>query len=201
MLRRVRSSRALLLLAALLAGQWLLGCTNLCTKRLYLYRDTPEKGQAPANMALLITDPNLAKAVMASPPSGLGAGCEWAEEKPAYETSAYLLSIDGFDGKPVYQGLCMDTTPTYACEVRPGPREVRVRMDLFGPWGHENKKEIKKLTLEPGKTYFFRPDSGELQNKNFLLKVDSLPDAYTPELRARVVDWERTHSKGRELAD
>ncbi|MBI4795619.1 MAG: hypothetical protein HY790_07235 [Deltaproteobacteria bacterium] len=201
MLRYARTNRALLLLVAVLVGQWLLGCTNLCTKRLYLYRDAPEKRQAPANMTLLITDPNLARAVMAGRLSSLDAGCPWAEEKPAYEADAYRLSIDGFDGKPVYQGLCMDTTPTYACEVRPGSRQARLRLDLFGPWGHESKKEMINLTLEAGKSYFLRPDSEALQNKIFVLKVDSLPDAYTPELRARVGDWERRHSKGRDLAD
>ena len=201
MLRQMRSHPVLLLLGIFLAGQWLLGCASLCTKRLYLYRDAPEKRQTPAKMALLITDPNLARAVMASPPGSPGAGCQWAEEKPAHEADAYRLSIDGFDGNAVYQGLCMDITPTYACEARPGSRQVRVRLDLFGSWGHESKKEMINLTLEPGKSYFLRPDCGELQNKNFVLKVDSLPDAYTPELRARVVDWERRHKKGKSLAD
>lgn len=201
MLTRVRSKRLMVILVALLTSQWLSGCSSLCTKRLYVYRDTPEKRQAPANTALLITDPNLAQAVMAGPINSPGAGCQWAEEKLAHETDAYRLSIDGLDGKPVYQGLCLDTTPTYACEVRPGPRQVKVRLDLFGTWGHESKKETINLTLEPGKSYFFRPDCEALQNKNFVLKVDSLPDAYTPELRTRVVDWERRHSKGRDLAD
>jgi hypothetical protein len=143
----------------------------------------------------------MAQAVMGRPRVDQGAGCQWAEEKPSYEGDAYRLSIDGLDGKPVYQGLCLDTTPTYVCEVRSGPRQVRVRLDLFGSWGHESKKEVVKLHLEPGKCYFLRPDYEELKNKNLVLKVDSLPDAYTPELRARVVDWERTHSKGRSLAD
>lgn len=200
MLRHARNM-ALLLLAAILAGPWLPGCTNLCTKRLYLYRDAPEKRQAPTNMALLITDPNLARAVMAGPVSSPGAGCQWAEEKPGHEADAYRLSIERLDGQTIYQGLCMDTTPTYACEVRPGPRQVAVRLDLFGPWGHEKKTEVIRLSLEPGKSYFFRPDWEELTNRNLVLKVDSLPDAYTPELRNRVVDWERAHSQGRSLAE
>jgi hypothetical protein len=129
------------------------------------------------------------------------AGCPWAEEKPAYETDAYQLSLEALDGVPVYQGLCMDNPPTFACEVRPGPREVRARLDLFGPWGQEKKKEIVKLTLEPGKAYFLRPDWEALRNKNFVVKVDPLPEAYTPELRTKVVSWERTHWKGRELAE
>lgn len=193
--------RALLFLAAFLAGAWLLGCTNLCTKRLYLYRDTSEKRLAPANMALLIANPNLARAVSADPLSTPGPGGQWAEDKPGHETDAYRLSIDSLDGKVIYQGLCMDITPTDACEVKPGVREVMVRLDLFGPWGHEKKKEIIRLTLEPGKIYFFRPDPEELQKKNLALKVDPLKDAYTPALRAKVVDWERRHSQGRSLED
>jgi len=200
MMAKYWKGKALLFLAALLAGTWLLGCTNLCTKRLYLYRDTSEKRLAPANMALLIANPNLARAVstdaISIPPGG-----QWAGDKPGHETDAYRLSIEGLDGKVVYQGLCMDITPTDACEVKPGVREVMVRLDLFGPWGHEKKKEIVRLTLEPGKSYFFRPDAEALQQKNLALKVDVLKDAYTPELRARVVDWERRHSQGRSLED
>lgn len=200
MLRRVRNNGGLLLLVVISTILWFMGC-ELCTRRLYLYRDTPEKITPATNSALLITDPNMARAVMDRSHEYLSPGCQWAEEKPAYETDEYTLSIDRLDGKPVYQGLCLDTTPTYVCEVRPGPREVRVRLDLFGSWGREKKMEVTKLTLEPGKCYFLRPDGQELQNKNFVLKVDFLPDAYTPELRARVVDWERTHSKGRSLTD
>jgi hypothetical protein len=202
MLEFTRIKGILLVLAALLAGQGLLGCVDsLCTKRLYLYRDTPEKRQAPDNMALLITNPNLVKAVMPGYTGNLEAGCQWAEAKPAHETEVYLLSIEGLDGKPVYQGLCLDVTRTYACEVRPGSRQVMVRADLFGPWGHGKKVETVNVTLEPGKTYFFRLIGEDLKEDKFALQVDSLPAAYTPELRARVVDWERNHSTGRGLAD
>ena len=113
----------------------------------------------------------------------------------------YRLSMDRVDDKPVYQGLCMDTTPAYACEVRPGSRQVLLRLDIFGSWGQERVREVTRLTLEPGKCYFLRPDCAELKNRRLLLKVDPLPDAYTPELRARIADWERRHSKGRDLAD
>lgn len=202
MLRKVISNRALLILAALLAGQWLLvGCTSLCTKRLALYRDTPEKAQPPANMALLVTDPNLAKAVLTGSGSYQGDGCQWASEEQVQEGDVYRLSTDRVDGKPVYQGLCMDTTPTYACEVRPGLRQVQVRLDISGSWGQERVREGTRLTLEPGKCYFLRPDCAELKNRRLLLKVDPLPDAYTPELRGRIADWERRHSKGRDLPD
>jgi len=122
-------------------------------------------------------------------------------EEKVQEGDAYRLSLDRVDGKPVYQGLCLDTTPTLACEVRPGPRQVLVRLDMFGTWGHEKITEGARLTLEPGKCYFLRPDCAELKNRRLLLKVDPLPDAYTPELRGRIADWERRHSKGRDLAD
>ena len=46
---------------ALLAGVWLLaGCSELCTKRLYLYREAEAKGRPTSGQALLITDPQLA---------------------------------------------------------------------------------------------------------------------------------------------
>jgi len=202
MLRKVISNRALLILTALLAGQWLLvGCSSLCTKRLALYRDTPEKAQPPANMTLLITDPNMAKAVMTGSGSYQGNGCQWMSEEVVQEGDAYRLSMDRVDDKPVYQGLCMDTTPTYACEVRPGPRQVLLKLDIFGSWGQERVREVSRLTLEPGKCYFLRPDCEELKNRRLLLKVDPLPDAYTPQLRSRAAAWERGHEKGRDLAD
>ena len=200
MLRQVRNNRILVLLVVLPIILGFMGC-ELCNRRLYLYRDTPEKTAPASGLALLITDPNLARAVMSRSQDYLGKGCQWAEEKPAYESDEFRLSLDKLDGKPVYQGLCLDTTPTYACEVRPGSRELQVRLDLFGSWGRESKKEMTRVTLEPGKCYFLRPDCEALQNKNLVLKVEVLPEAYTPDLRARVVDWERRNSKGRSLAD
>jgi hypothetical protein len=202
MLRKMIRNRALLILAALLAGQGLLvGCASLCTKRLGLYRDTPAKAQPPANMALLIMDPNMAKAVFAGSGSYLGDGGQWMSEEVAQQGDVYRLSMDRVDDKPVYQGLCMDTTPTYACEVRPGSRQVLLKLDMFGSWGQERVREVTRLTLEPGKCYFLRPDWEELRNRRLLLKVEPVPDAYTPALRARVIGWERGHSKGRDLAD
>lgn len=201
MLRKVRSNRKLLLLVAILTSQWLLGCSSLCTKRLYIYRDTPAKRQAPTNMAFLISDPHMAQAIFPSPGNYPGGGCRWAPEQPAHETDAYRLSMDRWDGKPVYQGLCMDITPTYACEVRPGPRRAEIKIDLFGPWGRESLSEEVKINLEPGKCYFLRPDCEKLNDRHVALKLEPLPDAYTPELRARVVDWERKNSKGRGLED
>lgn len=200
MLRQVMRYKLGLILIALLTGSWLLvGCSNLCTKRLPLYRETAEKPQPPANMALLITNPNLVQAVM--PGSYTGPASGWAEERPSYDTDVYTLSMDALEGKVMYQGMCMDVTPTYACEVRPGSRQVTLRLDLFGSWGQEKVMETTRLNLEPGKCYFLRPDWDELKNHHFLLKVEPLAVAYTPELRSRVAAWERGHGKGRDLAD
>lgn len=200
MLRQVMRHRIGLILIALLTSLWLLGgCASLCTKRLPLYRDTAEKPLPPANMALLITNPNLVQAVM--PGSYTGPASGWAEERPSYDTDVYTLSMDALEGKVVYQGMCMDVTPTYACEVRPGSRQVTLRLDLFGSWGQEKVMETTRLNLEPGKCYFLRPDWDELKNHHLLLKVEPLAVAYTPELRSRLAAWERGHGKGRDLAD
>lgn len=189
-------------LLGLLAGLWLLaGCvSSLCTKRLYVYRDTAQKS-LPNSVALLITDPNIARALMPAASRDLEAGGRWAAEQLVQESDVYRLSIDELDGKVLYQGLCMDVTPTYACEVRPGTRQVRTRLDLFGLWGHEKVKEVTRLTLEPGGCYFLRPDADALKDKHLLLKVDRLPEPYTAELRARLIDWERKNSKNRNIAD
>jgi hypothetical protein len=201
MLRKLNRNRAWLILATLLAGVWLVGCASLCTKRLGLYRDTTEKAGAPAQMALLVTDPNLAKAVFTGSGSFQGDGGQWMSEEVVQIGDVYRLSMDWVDDKPVYQGLCMDTTPTYACEVRPGSRQVRIKLEMFGSWGQESVRQEARLTLETGKCYFLRPDWEELRNRRLLLKVEPLPEAYTPELRARVTAWERGHEKGRDLVD
>lgn len=201
MLRKVGSNRVLLLLMAVLISQWLPACSSLCTKRLFLYRDTPAKRKAPADMALLISDPQMAQAIFPGAGNFPGGGCQWAPEQPAHESDAYRLSLDSLDGKPVYQGMCLDTTPTYACEVRPGARQLGVRIDLFGPWGRESLKEEARVNLEQGRCYFLRPDCEKLKDRQLVLKMEPLPSAYTPELRARVVAWERQHSKGRSLEE
>ena len=202
MLRPKMGIRALVILAALLAGPGLLvGCASLCTKRLAIYRDTPEKSQPPANMALLVTDPDLAQAVMSGSGSYRGGGCQWASDEKVQEGDAYRLSMDRVDDKPVYQGLCLDTTSTYACEIRPGSRQVQLRLDLSGSWGQERVRETARLNLEPGKCYFLRPDCDELKNRRLLLKVEPLPEAYAPALRARVAAWVQSHEKGRDLVE
>ncbi|MFZ5450376.1 MAG: hypothetical protein ACOZF2_00680 [Thermodesulfobacteriota bacterium] len=199
--RLLKPGLTLLLLAALLSGSWLLGCSSLCTKHLYIYRDTPAKRQAPGQMALLITNPHIAQAIIPQAGNYLTTGCRWAPEQLAQESDAYRLSMDKFDGQAVYQGLCMDSTPTYACEVRPGSRQVQFKLELFGPWGRENLKEEARVTLEPGKAYFLGPDCGKLGERQFVLQAVPLPEPYTPELRSRLVAWERQHSPGRGLED
>ena len=185
------------LVVALLAGPWLLaGCpSSLCTKHLFLFRDAEHK-QAPSQLALLITDPNLANAVLSKPTGYAEAGYRWAPEQLAQDEEGYRLSMERVDDKPVYQGLCLDTLPTYACEMRPGPRRVLLRFDLFGPWGQEKIKETAQLTLEPGRCYFLRPDPEAMKEKRLVLKVDPLPDPYNPQLRARMIDYQRRHMKG-----
>jgi hypothetical protein len=189
-------------LLTLLAAQWLfIGCTALCTKRLYLYRDTPEKNRPTSEMALLITDPDLASAVSRAPKRYFEEGCQWAAEQMPLDAEAYRLSIQDLDGKPIYQGLCLDTTPTFACEVRPGERQVRIRLDLSGSWGRESIKEVQRVTLAPGGCYFLRADCESLKNRRLSLKVERLPDSYSPELRSRLIDWRRQHSSGHSLVD
>jgi hypothetical protein len=193
---------ASLALWAFLAGMLLLiGCTSLCNKRLLLFRETPQKLVPTSGQALLITDPELANALLGTPKRYPGEGCQWAPEQLAHETDAFRLSIPGLDGKVTYQGLCMDTAPTYACEVRPGPRQVQLRLDMFGPWGRESVTEVARLNLEPGGCYFLRPDCEALKSRRLLLKVDRLPEPYTAELRARVIDWSRRNTKDRTIAD
>ncbi|MEW6387661.1 MAG: hypothetical protein AB1491_09135 [Thermodesulfobacteriota bacterium] len=175
------------------------GCA-LCTKRLYLYRDTPEKRVPTSELALLIADPNLAKAVSAAPPH-IEEGCQWAAEPMPLDAEGYRLTILDLDGKPLYQGLCLDTTPTEVCEVRPGERQMRTRLDLSGPWGREGIKEVTRISLAPGGCYFLTADCQAMKNRTFVLKVERLPDSYTPALRSRVIDWVRQHSTGRTLVD
>ena len=188
-----RHRHTLRLWLGLAASLWLLAGCALCTKHLYLYRDTPQK-MPPAEMALLIADPNLAQAALPGANLDLG-GAQWAPEQPSYQTEAYRLSIENLDGQKVYQGLCLDTTPTYAVEMRPGSRRIAGRAELLGPGGQEKFNDSVQVNLQAGKVYFIRPDWTELQNKRLVLKVESLPGTYTPEVRARVIDRQRQTDK------
>ena len=149
----LRNSAVLLLLALLAAAGLLAGCLdNLCTKRLYIYRDVEPKSLPPADMALLIADPAIVAAVIPEAASKISQGLPWAPEQPAYASDFYQLSIDGLDGRRVYQGLCLNITPSYVCEVRPGSRQVMASLKLMGPWGQQHVKDNAALTLEPGRT-------------------------------------------------
>jgi hypothetical protein len=184
-----RHRRTLRLWLGLVASLWLLAGCALCTKHLYLDRDTPQK-MPPAETALLIADPNLAQAAL--PGANLNLqGAQWAPEQPSYQTEAYRLAIENLDGQKVYQGQCLDTPPTYAVEVRPGNRRIAGRVDLLGPGGQEKFNDSVQVNLQAGKVYFIRPDWTELQNKRLVLKVESLPEAYTPQVRARLIDRRR----------
>ena len=184
-----RGRRGLRFCLGLAASLGLLAGCNLCTKHLYLYRDTPQK-MPPAQMALLLADPNLAEAVLPGAPLNL-RGAQWAPEQPYHQTEAYRLSIEEVDGQKVYQGLCLDTTPTYALEMQPGRRRIAVSVELLGPQGRERFRDTIQLTLDAGRVYFLRPDWAELQNRRLALKMEILPEAYTPQVRARLVEHRR----------
>ena len=195
-----KNSAVLVLLTLLAATGLLSGCLdNLCTKRLYLYRDAEPKSLPPADMALLIADPAIVTAVIPEAAPKVTGGLPWAPEQPFYEEDYYQLSIDRLDGRPVYQGLCMDVTPTDVCEVRPGSRLVLARLKLFGAWGQKSVKENASLTLKPGGVYFLHPDWQEASHKTLRLKAEPLPVSYNAALRSKLMDWLRRHTKGRSL--
>jgi hypothetical protein len=193
--------RGSLLLLILLAAQMLLAGCSLCTRRLYLFRDTEAKGLPSSQQALLITDPRLARVLSPASAQNFEAAGQWAPEQPAYSSDVYRLSVDQVDGKPVYQGLCLDTQPSYSVEVHPGPRQVRMRLEMFGPWGQEKVQEVSKINLEPGGVYFLRPESEALGNRQLVLKVVRLPNSYDAGLRTQVQNWNRQHEQGRTIAD
>ena len=197
-----KNSAVLVLLTLLAATGLLSGCLdNLCTKRLYLYRDAEPKSLPPADMALLIADPAIVTAVIPEAAPKVTGGLPWAPEQPFYEEDYYQLSIDRLDGRPVYQGLCMDVTPTDVCEVRPGSRLVLARLKLFGAWGQKSVKENASLTLKPGGVYFLHPDwdAAAASPKTLRLKAEPLPVSYNAALRSKLMDWLRQHTKGRSL--
>jgi len=82
----LRNSTVLLLLTLIAAAGLLPGCLdNLCTKRLYIYRDAEPKSLPPADMALLITDPAIVAALLPESAPIVSRGLPWAPEQPAYE--------------------------------------------------------------------------------------------------------------------
>ena len=196
----LRNSAVFLLLALLAALCLLPGCLdNLCTKRLYIYRDAEQKSPPPADTALLIADPAIVTALAPDAAAKLPRGLPWAPEQPAYASDCYQLSIDGLDDRLVYQGLCMNITPSYVCEVGPGSRRVLASLNLFGPWGRQSVKDTTSLTLEPGGVYFLYPDEEGASKKTLRLKAERLPVSYTADLRAKLIDWLRRNTQGRSL--
>ncbi len=186
-----RSLRAWLALAVSLG--LLAGCASLCTKHLYLFREAPQK-QPPAQVALVITDPTLVQAIM--PGANLNLqGASWAPLQPSYPTAMYRLQIDTVDGQKVYQGMCLDYLTVYAVELRPGARRLAVRVELMGPEGQEKFTDTVQVDLQAGQAYFLRPDWQELLSKRLVIKAEPLPEAYTPLLRARVIDRQRVTDK------
>ena len=193
---------AVLLLLALLATGLLAGCLdNLCKLRLYIYRDVEQKSLPPAGMALLIADPAIVAALLPDAASKMSQGLPWAPEQPSYASDFYQLSIDGLDGRRVYQGRCLDVTPSYVCEVRPGSRQVMAGLKLMGPWGQQAVKDQAALTLEPGGVYFLHPDWDGAAHKTLRLQAERLPASYDAALRAKLLAWQRAHTQGRSLED
>jgi hypothetical protein len=191
---------ALLILTLLAVPLVLCGCLdNLCTKRLYIYRDAEPKSLPPAEMALLIADPAIVSAVLPGAAPKIAPGLPWAPEQPNYASDFYRLSIDEVDGRGVYQGLCMNVTPTDVCEVRPGARRVTARLELMGPGGREGRRDTASLPLEPGGIYFLHPDWDAAAQKVLKLQVQRLPAPYTAAVRAKLIDWLRGHTQGRSL--
>jgi hypothetical protein len=182
-----RSLRAWLALAVGLL--MLAGCVTLCTKHLYLYREAAQK-LPPAQVALVITDPTLVQAVMPGANLNLQEA-QWAPLQPSYTTAMYRLQIERVDGQKVYQGMCLDYLPVYAVELQPGARRLTVRADILGPEGQEKLTDTVRVDLQAGQAYFLRPDWQELLSKRLVIKAEPLPEAYTPLLRARVVDRQR----------
>jgi hypothetical protein len=196
----LRNSVVLLLLAVMAAAGLLAGCLdNLCTKRLYIYRDVEQKSLPPADMALLIADPAIVAALFPEAAPQVTRGLPWAPEQPAYASDFYQLSIDGLDGRRLYQGLCLDITPSYVCEVRPGSRQVMASLKLMGPWGQQNVKDQAALTLEPGGVYFLHPDWDGAAQKTLRLQAQRLPASYDAAGRAKLIEWLRLHYQGRSL--
>jgi hypothetical protein len=197
-----RKSAVVLLLALLAATGLLAGCLdNLCKLRLYIYRDVEQKSLPPADTALLIADPAIVAALLPDAASKISPGLPWAPEQPSYASDFYQLSIDGLDGRRLYQGRCLDITPSYVCEVRPGSRQVTASLKLMGPWGQQQAKDNAALTLEPGGVYFLHPDWDGTAQKTLRLQAERLPAGYDAALRAQLLDWQRAHTQGRSLED
>lgn len=197
---RRRTGNAALALPFLLLGLMALagGCSGpLCKKHLYIFRETPQKSP-PGATALLITDPSLAVALVPEASARVSKGLPWAPEQLDHQTDAYRLSLTQVDGRPVYQGLCLDTLTTDVCEVRPGPRRLLLKVQLYGPWGRRSPREELRVDLVAGTVYFLRIEGAGGPEGPVWVRLERL-GAYTPEFRQRLLDWQRQHTTGRSL--
>jgi hypothetical protein len=166
-----------------------------CCKHLYIFRETPEKSP-PGAIALVITDPNLAAALVPEASARVSKGLPWAPEQLAHETDAYRLSLTRVDGRKVYQGLCVDTLTTDVCEVRPGSRRLSLKVELYGPWGRRSQREELGVDLKAGKVYFLAVEGMGGPERLVRVAVEGL-EAYTPEFRQALLDWQRRHTTRR----
>jgi hypothetical protein len=174
------------------------GCSGpLCKKHLYIFRETPQKSP-PGVTALVITDPNLAAALVPEASARVSTGLPWAPEQLAHQTDAYRLSLTKVDGRNVYQGLCLDTLTTDVCEVRAGSRRLSLKVMLYGPWGRRSQREDLGVDLVAGTVYFLRIEGAGGPEGPVRVTSERL-GAYTPEFRQRLLDWQRRHTTGRSL--
>jgi hypothetical protein len=146
----------------------------------------------------VITDPNLAATLLPAASARVYQGLPWAPEQLDHQTDAYRLSLTGVDGRAVYQGQCMDTLITDVCEVRPGSRRLSLKVDLYGPWGRRHQREELGVDLKAGTVYFLAVEGMGGSEQPVRVILVSL-EAYTPEFRQRLLDWQRRHTTGRTL--
>jgi hypothetical protein len=174
------------------------GCSGpLCRHHLYIFRESPEKSP-PEAVALVITDPNLAVALVPEAAPQVSKGLPWAPEQPSHETDAFRLSLTKVDGRVVYQGLCLDTLITDVCEVRPGSRRLSFKVELYGPWGQRSLRQELGMELKAATVYFFGISGTGGREGSVRVSAEPL-GAYTPEFRQRLLDWQRRHAAGRSL--
>ncbi len=193
-----QTGKAALPLLLLLLGVIILagGCSGpICNKHLFIFRETPEKS-LPEVTALLITDPNLAAALVPEASGRVNQGLPWAPEQLVHQTDAYRLSLTGVDGRTVYQGDCYDRLITDVCEVRQGSRHLSLKVELYGPWGQRNQREELRVDLKGGTVYFLAIEGMGGPEKPVRVALVRL-ETYTPEFRHRLVEWQRQHTKGR----
>ena len=181
--------------------RWRLACrcwpvAPLCTKHLYLFRETPPK-QPPAQRALVVTDPTLVQAVM--PGANLNLqGAQWAPLQPSSHRD-YRLPSREWTARRFTRACVWITCRSTPWNCSRGAAGWRCGLDLLSPAGQEKFTDTVQLDLQAGQAYFLRPDWQELLNKRLVIKAEPLPEAYTPLLRARVIDRQRQTEKSASL--